>query len=388
MSPVTQRLGYTTSPAVYLPAASANGMTISIEVGSASVFVGEPFAPSHSYLATVSAGHSYEVSGLDDGEVLSVQADDSFGYRLTRADPTDPPDARAAPDAGAAPDASAPDASAPDAAAPDAGPSAEPALSSQIVTWTCTGSPCPWGSSASNPAIVWPAAAGAIATRLGYTVSAGIYLPAARANGAAIAIESGTANAFAGAPGDGAHRWLGTIAAGQTFHVTGLASREVLSVQADADFTYRATLAPTTPDPDPPPDVIQSTQALWRCNTPGCASADWTGAVIHWPAWAAYQTNARAGEMSRSVFSVDGAPLHAYMGAWAEGCEVTAESGTVLIVEWQRGTDAWREIWLYPGQSHVIHLVSPENGALIESYEGSPGFSASLRNCTPQPISP
>jgi hypothetical protein len=74
------------------------------------------------------------------------------------------------------------------------------------------------------------------------------------------------------------------------------------------------------------------------------------------------------------------------MGAWAQGCEVTGESGTVLIIEWQRGTDVWRETWLQPGQSHVIDLVPPEDGAMIETYDGSPGFSASLRNCTPQPI--
>jgi hypothetical protein len=76
------------------------------------------------------------------------------------------------------------------------------------------------------------------------------------------------------------------------------------------------------------------------------------------------------------------------MGAWAQGCRVTAVSGTVLVIEWQRGTDSWRETWLGAGQSHVIDLVSPEDGAMIETYEGSPGFSAALGNCTPQPIQP
>jgi hypothetical protein len=36
----------------------------------------------------------------------------------------------------------------------------------------------------------------------------------------------------------------------------------------------------------------------------------------------------------------------------------------------------------------VIDLVPPGNGAMIESCDGSPGFSASLRNCTPQPLQP
>ena len=37
-----------------------------------------------------------------------------------------------------------------------------------------------------------------------------------------------------------------------------------------------------------------------------------------------------------------------------------------------------------PERRGVIHLVPPENGAMIESYDGSPGFSVSLANCTPQ----
>jgi hypothetical protein len=55
----------------------------------------------------------------------------------------------------------------------------------------------------------------------------------------------------------------------------------------------------------------------------------------------------------------------------------------VLVIEWKRGTDTWRETWLSPGQSHVIDLVAPEDSAMIETYEGSPGFSVSLDSCTP-----
>ena len=43
-SPVTARLGYTASPAPYLPAAAANGLTISVDLGSAGVFAGAPGA--------------------------------------------------------------------------------------------------------------------------------------------------------------------------------------------------------------------------------------------------------------------------------------------------------------------------------------------------------
>jgi hypothetical protein len=73
------------------------------------------------------------------------------------------------------------------------------------------------------------------------------------------------------------------------------------------------------------------------------------------------------------------------MGAWADGCEVTALSGIVLIIEWQRGTDIWRETVLTPGDVYVINLHAPEDGAMIETTDGHGGFfSVSLRNCTPQ----
>jgi hypothetical protein len=369
--PVATRLGYTASPAAYLPAGSANGLTLSIELGTAGVYAGEPQEPSHHHLATVSSGHSIQVAGLLAGEVLSVQSEDSFGYRVTMPPPANPPDAGT-----------------PATDPPDAGTPPGPGTTSQIATWKCTGAPCPWGDSLSGHALVWPTTAGAISTRLGYSVSVGIYLPAAAVNGADISIQIGQANAYAGLPGGASHRWLATIAAGQTFHVAGLLGGEVLSVQSDAQFTYKATLPPSDPgnDPGPAGEVIPSTQAFWRCNSAGCAGEAWHGAVIPWPAWAAHQDNGRAGNQSRSVFAADGTPLYPYMGAWAQGCEVTAESGTAVIIEWQRGTDAWRETWLAPRQSHTIALISPEDGAMIETYDGAPGFSVSLRNCTPQPI--
>ena len=262
---------------------------------------------------------------------------------------------------------------------------------SSPTTWTCAGGMCPWGASLTGHALAWPAETRAVTTRLGYTVSPGIYLPAAKANGASIAIESGTARVHAGPPGDADHRSLATLTAGQTFHITGLAGREVLSVQADAPFTYRATLPPIRAsdagDRGGSGRVVPSTQALWRCNSARCSGGDWTGAVIAWPAGSAHQSNARSGDASRSVFSTDGAPLYPYMGRWAQGCKVTAESGVVQIIEWQRGTEVWRSTWLFPGDAHVIDLAPAEDGAMIETYDGSPGFSVSLSNCTPEPIS-
>lgn len=74
------------------------------------------------------------------------------------------------------------------------------------------------------------------------------------------------------------------------------------------------------------------------------------------------------------------------MGNWADGCEVTAVSGNVLIIEWERGTEVWRETHLGPGQTYVIDLIGSEDGAMIETNEFPEGFSVTLSNCTPQPL--
>lgn len=316
-------------------------------------------------------------------------------------------------DAAAAPVATAP----PDAAAPDAPPAPEVATgSSQLVTWTCTGSPCPWGASQKNQAIVWPPAMAALATRLGYAVSAAIYLPAPKANGVEIAIETGTATLHAGLPGDPSHRTLAAVAAGQAFRVNGLAAAEVLSVQNEAPFRYRATFFPPeppgsattpppptpTPTPTKPPEkpprrppgdaggrLVRAIPALWKCHkTPGCFSDPWPGAAISWPEWSAHQGNGRTGNVLRFVYSIGGEPLYPYMGAWAEGCEVTAVSGAVQVVEWQYGAEQWRSTLLAPGEYHIIHLVPPENSALIEAAENTTSFSVRLQNCNPKRIAP
>jgi hypothetical protein len=236
-------------------------------------------------------------------------------------------------------------------------------------------------------------ARGAVPTYLGYTASDTIYLFGSRANGADIWIDSGRADLEAGLPGDVWPRTLAILHAGDSFHVTGLGNGEVLSAQSTQPFTYRVSLPPASdPSGDPPSggpgEVMQASPSLWRCNVPECWSDDWTGAVIAWPSASAYTSNARPGNLSRSVFAWDDTPLTPYMGAWADGCEVTGESGIARVIEWQRGSGQWRDTWLYPGQTHVIRLVAPEDGALIEGYDASPGFSVSVRNCTPQPLPP
>ena len=324
---------------------------------------------------------------------MSRRAEWALGIVAAGCKPQSQPPVAVAPKHDAVADIAVLDAGAPPEAAPRT-------LASQLVTWTCTGTPCPWGSSLSNHAVVWPASSGPFATRLGYTVSAAIYLPAAQADGADFSVETGTATVHAGSLAAVTHRVLATIKANESLHVSGIASGEVVSVQGNAPFTYRVALHPAPPPNQPPPQnpprppdsggrVVNSIAARWPCNkVPGCFSDPWTGAVITWPAWSAKQSNGRSGNVSRSVFSVAGEPLYPYMGAWAEGCEVTAEAGAVQVVEWQHGAEQWRSTVLQPGESHVIHLIPPENGALIEAVEGVTSFRVSLRNCTPQRIEP
>jgi hypothetical protein len=127
--PVTARLGYTVSPGVYLAASLANGLTVTIDSGSAVVHAGAPQDDSHPALAFLSEGESYDVFDLDPEEVLSVQSDEPFEYHVAPTPPGDHPDAGVPddPDAGVPddPDAGVPDD--PDAGVPpDAPPDAPP----------------------------------------------------------------------------------------------------------------------------------------------------------------------------------------------------------------------------------------------------------------------
>jgi len=403
--PVTTRLGYTVSPGAYLPASVANGLTVTIDFGNAVVHAGAPQDSSHPALAFLSAGDSYDVVDLDADEVLSVQSTEPFGYHIAPTGPADhldagtsgdtpdagPADAGTPPDAAPPPDAALP----PDAAPPpDAPVPPEGSTASQAITWTCTGRQCPFGQTLTAQALIWPIDREAIATHLGYTASANVYLFGSRANGADVWIDTGTVALQAGLPGDISFRTLATLHAGSSFHVTGLGFGEVLSAQSAQPFSYRIIVPPPTPPAGGPPvtggpgTLMQASPSLWRCEpgVAGCFSDDWTGAVISWPSFSAYQGNARPGNLARLVYAWNNTPLYPYMGAWANGCEVTGESGITRVIEWERGSGQWRDTWLYPGESHIIHLVPPENGALIEGYDASPGFSATVRNCTPQPL--
>ncbi|MCC7205309.1 MAG: hypothetical protein IT441_09540 [Phycisphaeraceae bacterium] len=147
--------------------------------------------------------------------------------------------------------------------------------------------------------------------------------------------------------------------------------------------------APLPPGTDPMIcNPVSSIETRWICNQPGFYRAPWTGAVIAWPRWAAYECNARSKDQSRTVHALaDGRMLYPYMGPWANGGQITVVSGDVLIIEWNRGSETWREKRLKPGDTYTIALQSHEDNAMIESPDGvEPKFTVSLANFKPQCI--
>jgi len=166
--------------------------------------------------------------------------------------------------------------------------------------------------------------------------------------------------------------------------VPGLTPRSSLSTLGPV----LVTLAPPTGQPactDPTScDPVSSVAGVWKYtgsdpNPPD----DWFGGVIKWPSWSAFSSNGRVGPDSRTVYSESDQKLYAYMGEWADGCEIEVVSGDVLVIEWERGVEEWRETHLSAGDSYTIDLVDSENSAMIETNTTEP-LRVSLSNCTPQ----
>ena len=112
------------------------------------------------------------------------------------------------------------------------------------VTWNCTGSPCPWGTTTANPAMVWPASVSPVSARLGYTATHAVYAPAAAVTGMTVTITSGSASIYAGAPDASTHRVVSNIATGQSFTITNVTAGEYVSVQSGNPFSFQLTDAP------------------------------------------------------------------------------------------------------------------------------------------------
>jgi hypothetical protein len=242
------------------------------------------------------------------------------------------------------------------------------------------------GAAVSQQALVWPAATNPTKAKLGYTATQGVYLPHNWVAGTTVTVKSGTATAYVDAPNSTLHNAITTISAGGTYTFNAISTGQVLSLAGNAEFTYELTLGTFVPSPPTPPaNVILSTPTEWRCDFASCPG-NWYSHTIPWPSWSAYSDNARAGEKFRRTYGPNGEVIHPYMGKWANGCRVTAVSGVVLIIEWQRGTESWRETYLDPNQTYTINLTPPFDGAMIESFDESPGFSVTLENCSPQPL--
>jgi hypothetical protein len=285
---------------------------------------------------------------------------------------------------------------------------------SVLASWDCTGTPCPWGDSTTSEAAEWPAAAEPTRARHGYTVSHDVYAAAPKVAGWTITITAGTATVYAGTP-NGSHAGLATLQGGQSFTVpTTLGTDDKVSVQSGSGFDYTLTpgTAPTpttsppptttasptsTPSPTPEPtttdctdptscDPVSWVDSRWRYTGPEANPGDWYGGVITWPSWSAFSTNAREGIDGRTVYSATGKQLYPYMGAWADGCQIHVVSGGVLVIEWERGSNEWRETTLAVGDTYTIDLTGPENGAMIETPNDSEPFQVSLSSCTPQTI--
>ncbi len=244
MSALSGRLGYTTSAAVYAPASSANGVSVGLISGSATVYAGLPDATSHRVLGWISAGQSFTISGLAAGEVVSVQSSGQFTYTTTTqpattttqpattttqpattttqpattttqpaTTTTQPATTTTQPATTTTQPATTttqPSTTTTQPSTTTSGPGTGPAASVN-VTWTCSSSPCPWGSPIGNPALVWPASMSALSGRLGYTTSAAVYAPASSANGVSVGLISGSATVYAGLPDATSHRVLGWI---------------------------------------------------------------------------------------------------------------------------------------------------------------------------------
>ncbi|TDD58515.1 hypothetical protein E1263_19080 [Kribbella antibiotica] len=357
--PVRARYGYTVSHDVYAPASKVAGWKITVASGSATVYAG-PADGSHSALTTLSAGDSYIVASTLGSSIVSVQSGSPFEYTITPGTPTEPP-----------------------LASGDG---------SVLATWNCTSSPCPWGSSDTGDTAVWQAAAEPVRARYGYTVSHDVYAPASKVAGWKVTVTSGSATVYAG-PADGSHVALAALSAGESYTVSSsLNSSSIVSVQSGSPFRY--TIVPGQPGPPDPPactdpttcDPVSWVSARWRYAGTG-EEPDWEGGVLTWPAGTAYQGNGRSGYNARTVYSESGAPLYPYMGAWADGCTVQVVTGRVLIIEWKRGTDVWRETIVDAGESYTISLSGAEDGAMIETNNDLQPFTVSISNCTPRPLS-
>jgi len=88
-SPASVRYDYAVSKATYLTADVANGLEITVETGVAYVFIGTADGRDVA-VATLSNGASYVVSDLAPDDVVSLESNLAFTYRVSPPEPPDP----------------------------------------------------------------------------------------------------------------------------------------------------------------------------------------------------------------------------------------------------------------------------------------------------------
>lgn len=154
--------------------------------------------------------------------------------------------------------------------------------SSVLATWDCTGSPCPWGGHATSHAAVWPAAAGPVRARFGYSLSEDVYATAPRVAGWEVSVTAGNATVYA-VSATGSHRSLAALQAGQKMTVPAtLGGDQVVSLQSGTQFGY--ALTPAAALNREPAVASSSVLATWACTGTPCPWGKQSrGEVAVWP---------------------------------------------------------------------------------------------------------
>lgn len=430
LNAASARMGWQTDHGVYLPSYTANGLVLRITSGVAKVYSASATTDQSSVLQTLSAGQSYAVGSLQPGQVLLVQnAGAGFTYRLTiPADVvTTDPSPTGSPTTSPSDSPTTPTSTPTSTPTPFEGTASG---TSEAVTSTCTQptvvGACPYGtgtvygsgkpnvtdSSFGEQSLVWPDGLSAVTTgEYGYTAGAGIYLPAAQANGLTVTVTSGWAALLVGAPGLTPRTTYRVLEAGESVQVSGVADGRSLSVQGSASFGWTVSadpvdgsaVGPSAPSADCDGvvtdlagcDFVSSVPVDWRCDPSACSvpTPDWSEQAVAWPEGEAYDTNNRThgGANWRDTYrgGTDD-PAYTYMGRWADGCTITSLAGQTVIIEWDYGSEVWRQTTLEPGHSHTIAfgtdaVGNAEDGAMIETGSAAPTL-VRIENCTPGPV--
>lgn len=118
---------------------------------------------------------------------------------------------------------------------------------SPLVSYTCTGSPCPWGQPQEYH-LEWPEYG--VNQRLGYTLSHDIYLPAANAVSVTIEITAGSATLYAVEALTSTNDYeITTLTTGQAYTITESDVVAPEHIQLHSFFPFSYIIYPVEPEP-------------------------------------------------------------------------------------------------------------------------------------------